>query len=42
MVTMHSLLGYLRHLRSKANLTLAPVIEARHTVGSKVNNMRLY
>jgi hypothetical protein len=42
MVTTQSLLGYLRRLRPKANLTLAPIIEVGHTMGYKVNNMRMY
>jgi hypothetical protein len=42
MVTMHSLLGYLRHFRLKTNLTLAPTTEARHSMGCKVNSMRMY
>jgi hypothetical protein len=39
---MHSLLGYMRHLRPNANLTLAPVTKAGHIVGCKVNRMRKY
>jgi hypothetical protein len=42
MVSTHSLLGYLRHLRSKANLALAPATEAGYTMGCKVNNMSMY
>jgi hypothetical protein len=42
MVTIHSLLDCLRRLRLKVNLALAPVTEARHNVGCKVNNMMMY
>jgi hypothetical protein len=42
MVTTHSLLGYLRHLRSKVNLTLAHVTEVGHIVGYRVNSMKTY
>jgi hypothetical protein len=42
MVTIHSLLDCLRRLRPKVNLALAPVTEARHTVGCKVNSMMMY
>jgi hypothetical protein len=42
MVTMHSLPGYLRSLRPKENLTLAPITKAGHTMGYKVNSMRMY
>jgi hypothetical protein len=41
-VTTHTSLGYLRHLRPKANFGLAPTTEAGHTMGCKVNGMRMY
>jgi hypothetical protein len=41
-VTMHSLLGYLRHLRSKADSSLALAIEFGHIAGCRVNNMKMY
>jgi hypothetical protein len=42
MVTAHSSLGYLRHLRPKANFAMAPVTEAGHIVGCMVNSIRMY
>ena len=42
MVTTHSLLDYLRHLRLNVNLTVTPVTEAGHSMGYKVNIMRMY
>jgi hypothetical protein len=42
MVTTHSLLCYLRQLTPKENLTLAPITEVGHTMGCRVNNMKMY
>jgi hypothetical protein len=42
MVTMHSLLDCLRRLRLKVNLALAPVTEAGHNVGYKVNSTKMH
>jgi hypothetical protein len=36
------ILSYLRYLRPKENFALAPATKAGHTVGCKVNNMRMY
>jgi hypothetical protein len=42
LVTMYSPLGCLRHLRSKADLALAPVTEFEHFVECRVNCMKMY
>jgi hypothetical protein len=42
LVTMYSSLGYLRHLRPKANLALALVAEFEHIAGCRVNSMKMY
>jgi hypothetical protein len=41
-VTMHSLLGYLRHLRPKAELALVHATKAGHIAAGRMNSMRMY
>jgi hypothetical protein len=41
-VTMHSSLGYLRHVRPKVDMTLALATEFGHIAGYRVNNMKMY
>ena len=40
--TTHSSQGYLKHLRTKVDATLAPMTEAGHIMKHKVNSMKMY
>jgi hypothetical protein len=42
MVTMRSSLDCLTHLRPKVILSLAPVTEARRTMGHTMNSTKMY
>jgi hypothetical protein len=41
-VTMHSVVGYLRHLKLKADLAFVLVAELACTMGRRVNGMNMY